>query len=203
MMSKGKSQMAAERRGRKRSRAMPTGVARKIIKMRILIAALTIAAMSALWSIAAPTAGAAEPQKFGDWLLRCEARSEGQGELCYLSQTVNYSKGDVSGKLLDIKIGALGKGKDLYAIIMLPLGLNIQAGALMQSDDGEPTPLTIQTCTNLGCRSVAPISDDLLWGFRQGKVLKVGFIPFGSKQTIVVEASLTGFTAAYKSLAAR
>ena len=73
----------------------------------------------------------------------------------------------------------------------------------MQPDDGEPTPLTIQTCTKLGCRSVAPIPEDLLWGFRQGKVLKVGFIPFGSKQTMVVEASLTGFTAAYKSLMAR
>ena len=182
---------------------MPAGVARKVIKLRSLIAALTIAAMSALWSIAAPSAAAAEPQVFGDWLLVCEARSEGQGELCYLHQTLTYNKDDVSGKLLDIKIGALGEGKDLYAIMMLPLGLNIPSGAVMQSDDGEPTPLTIQTCTNLGCRSVAPIPEDLLWGFRQGKVLKVGFIPFGSKQTMVVEASLTGFTAAYKSLTAR
>jgi len=195
--------MAAERRGRKDGHAMPAGVARKVIKLRSLIAALTIAAMSALWSIAAPSAAAAEPQVFGDWLLACEARTDGQGELCYLHQTLTYNKDDVSGKLLDIKIGALGEGTDLYAIMMLPLGLNIPSGAVMQSDDGEPTPLTIQTCTKLGCRSVAPIPEDLLWGFRQGRVLKVGFIPFGSKQTIVVEASLTGFTAAYKSLTAR
>ena len=68
---------------------------------------------------------------------------------------------------------------------------------------GKPTPLTIQTCTNLGCRSVAVISDDLLWGFRQGKDLKVGFVPFGSKKPMVVKASLNGFTAAYKTLMAR
>ena len=73
----------------------------------------------------------------------------------------------------------------------------------MQADSGESTPLTIQTCTNDGCRSVAQISDDLLWGFREGKLLKVGFVPFGSTQTVVVEASLTGFTAAYKALNAR
>ena len=182
---------------------MPAGVARKVIKLRSLIAALTIAAMSALWSIAAPSAAAAEPQVFGDWLLACEARTDGQGELCYLHQTLTYNKDDVSGKLLDIKIGALGEGTDLYAIMMLPLGLNIPSGVVMQPDDGEPTPLTIQTCTKLGCRSVAPIPEDLLWGFRQGKVLKVGFVPFGSKKTIVVEASLTGFTAAYKTLMAR
>ena len=195
--------MAAERRARKSGRTMPSGAARKIIKMRTLIAALTIAAMSAAWSIAAPAAAAAEPQKFGDWFLRCEARGEGQGELCYLHQTLNYSKGNVSGVLLDIKIGALGEGKELYTIIMLPLGLSFQSGVIMQADGGESTPLTIQTCTNDGCRSVARISDDLLWGFREGKLLKVGFVPFGSTQTVVVEASLTGFTAAYKALNAR
>ena len=105
--------------------------------------------------------------------------------------------------LLDIKIGALGEGKELYAIIMLPLGLSFQSGVIMQADGGESTPLTIQTCTNDGCRSVAPVSNDLLWGFREGKVIKVGFIPFGGTQTVVVEASLTGFTAAYKALKAR
>jgi len=182
---------------------MPAGVARKIKKMRTLIAALTIAAMSAAWSIAAPTTAAAEPQQFGDWFLRCEARGEGQGELCYLNQTHNYSKDNISGLLLDIKIGALGEGKELYTIMMLPLGLSFQSGVIMQSDNGESAPLTIQTCTNDGCRSVAPVSDDLLWGFRQGKILKVGFVPFGGTQTIVVEASLTGFTAAYKALTAR
>ena len=105
--------------------------------------------------------------------------------------------------LLDIKIGARGEGKELYTIMMLPLGLSFQSGVIMQSDNGESAPLTIQTCTNDGWRSVAPVSDDLLWGFRQGKILKVGFVPFGGTQTIVVEASLTGFTAAYKSLTLR
>ena len=182
---------------------MPAGAARKIIKILTLTAALTIAAMSAAWFIAAPAAAAAEPQTFGDWLLRCEARGEGQGELCYLHQTLNYSKGNVSGMLLDIKIGALGEGKELYTIIMLPLGLSLQSGAIMQADGGESTPLTIQTCTNDGCRSVAPVSNALLWGFGEGKVIKVGFIPFGGTQTVVVEASLAGFTAAYKALTAR
>ena len=192
--------MAAERRGRKSGRAMLAGVARKIIKTQTLIAVLTIAVIGAPWSIAAATA---EPKKFGDWLLRCEARGEGQGELCYLHQTLNYSKDNVSGILLDIKVGALGEGKELYAIVMLPLGLQLQSGAIIKADDGEYSPLIIQTCTNEGCRSVSPVSEALLWAFRQGKVLKVGFIPFGSAKTMVVEASLTGFTAAYKAMIAR
>ena len=199
--------MAAERREqrreRKSGRATLAGTAWKTISSRTLIAALALAAMSTAWSIAAPAAAATEPQKFGDWFVRCEARGEGQGELCYLHQTINYSKGDVSGMLLDIKIGALGEGKELYTIIMLPLGLSLPSGAIMQVDNGESTPLTIQTCTNDGCRSVAPVSDDLLWGFREGELLKVGFVPFGGTKTAVVEVSLTGFTAAYKALKAR
>ena len=102
--------------------------------------------------------------------------------------------------LLDIKIGALSEGKELFALLMLPLGVSFQSGVIIQADSGEQTPVTIQTCTNEGCRSVAPVSNDLLWGFRQGKLLKVGFIPFGGTQAIVVEASLTGFTAAFRAL---
>ena len=195
--------MAAERRARKNGHTMSASVVRKIIKMRVLITALAIAAMSAPWTIAAPAAASTEPQKFGDWFVRCEARSEGQGELCYLNQTLNYKRDNVSGRLLDIKIGAFSEGKELFTLIMLPLGLNLESGAIIQADDGETTPLPLQTCTNDGCRSVAPVSKDLLWGFRQGKVLKVGFVPFGSKQPMVVKASLNGFTAAYKTLMAR
>jgi len=198
--------MAAERRERRKEksrRAMFAGTARITIHMRAMIAALTIAAISVAWSISVPAAAASEPKKFGDWILRCEARGEGQGELCYLHQTLNYSKGNVSGMLLDIKIGALGEGKELYTIVMLPLGLSFQSGVIMGADGGEPTHLTIQTCTKEGCRSTAKISDDLLWGFRQGRILKVSFVPFGGTQTVVVEASLTGFTAAYKALNAR
>ena len=179
------------------------GTARESIPLRALIAALAITVLSAASFSAAPAAAAAEAEKFGDWIMRCEARGEGQGELCYLHQTINYSKGDVSGMLLDVKIGNFGEDQDLYAVIMLPLGLSFPSGVLLQADAGESTQLTVQTCTNEGCRSVAKISDELLWGFRKGNLLKVGFVAFGGTQTVVVEASLTGFTAAFKAMRAR
>ena len=194
--------MAVER-GEKSVRTLRVGTARKSFYVRTLIAALALAAMSAVSSIAAPDAAAAEPEKFGDWILRCESPGDGKSEICYLHQTLNYSKGNVSGMLLDIKIGALGEGKDLFALIMLPLGVNFQSGAIIGADAGESTSLTIQTCTKEGCRSTAKISNDLLWGFRKGNILKVGFVPFGGKQTVVVEASLKGFSAAFRALRSR
>ena len=182
-------------------RTVPVSAVRKSFKLQTLIAALVIVVTSLAWFTAPPTAAAAEAQQFGDWILRCETK--GDGELCYLHQTINYSKGDVSGVLLDIKIGALADDDDLYALLMLPLGLNIPSGAIIGADAGEPTPLTIQTCTKEGCRSIAKISKELLWGFRKGQKLKAGFVPFGRTQTIVVEASLTGFTAAFKAMRTR
>ena len=181
-----------------------TGVARKSLQMRAPILALAIAAMSASWSLTPSPAVAAEPEKYGDWFMRCENAGEESGEVCYIHQTINYNKDNVSGMLLDVKIiGALGEGKELYTIIMLPLGLNFQSGVLVQADAGEPTTLTIQTCTKEGCRSVAQISDDLLWGFRKGSMLKVGFVAFGGTKTHVVEVSLNGFTAAFEAMRSR
>lgn len=71
---------------------------------------------------------------------------------------------------------------------------------IVQADSGELTPVTIQTCNNVGCRSVAQVSNDLQWGFRQGKLLRVGFISFGGTHATVVEAALVGFTAAFRAL---
>ena len=202
MMNRGNPPMVVKRMILS-DQAAPAGAMRKPMPERALIAALAIIAVSAAWFATAPTAAAAEAEKFGDWILRCEARGEGQGELCYLHQTINYSKDDVSGMLLDVKIGAFSENEDLYALIMLPLGLNFPSGVMLQADAGESTQLTVQTCTKEGCRSVAKISDELLWGFRRGNLLKVGFVAFGGTQTAVVEASLTGFTAAFKAMQTR
>ncbi len=187
----------------KSRRTVPAGGTLKKNGMRALIVALAVAAMSTTWSIATPTAAATEPQQFGDWILRCEAKGEGQEEICYIHQTINYSKDNVSGMLLDVKIGASGEDKELFAVIMLPLGLSFPSGVIVQADAGNPTTLTIQTCTKEGCRSVAQVSDELLRGFRQGKLLKVGFVAFGGTQTVVVDASLAGFTAAFKAMRSR
>ena len=191
--------MALER-GQKTGRHMPPGTAPNKTNRRTLIAALALAGTAAALSVAA---SAAEPRKFGDWILRCESPAEGKSDVCYLNQTLNMTKGKAKGRLLDVKIGTFGEGKDFFALLMLPLGLNLQAGAALQIDDAKQVPLAIQTCTKAGCRSIVKMTDELLAGFRKGVKLKIGFIPFPGKRTVVVEASLIGFTAAYKALEKR
>ena len=41
------------------------------------------------------------------------------------------------------------------AVIQLPLGLNLPAGAKLQVDDGKVTDLQIQTCEARGCYAMA------------------------------------------------
>ena len=61
------------------------------------------------------------------------------------------------------------------AVIQLPLGLNLPAGAKLQVDDGKVNDLQIQTCETRGCYSNAAIAPDLLAAMKSGKQLKVSF----------------------------
>ena len=48
------------------------------------------------------------------------------------------------------------------ALIQLPLGLNLPAGAKLQVDDGKMAYLQIQTCEQRGCYANTPIAADML-----------------------------------------
>jgi len=57
-------------------------------------------------------------------------------DVCYLHQKLNYTKGDVSGVLLDVKIGAFGDDDNLYGLFFLPLGIDLTSRAIIGADAG-------------------------------------------------------------------
>jgi len=85
------------------------------------------------------------------------------------------------------------------ALVQLPLGLNLPAGAKFQVDDGKPVELQIQTCENRGCYASAPIPPDLLAALKSGKQLNVSFQNLG-KETITIPMPLTDFGAAFDKI---
>ena len=85
------------------------------------------------------------------------------------------------------------------ALVQLPLGLNLPAGAKLQVDDGKAIDLQIQTCENRGCYANVPIAPELLAALRSGKQLKVSFQNLG-KETITIPMPLTDFAAAYDKI---
>ena len=85
------------------------------------------------------------------------------------------------------------------ALVQLPLGLNLQAGAKFQVDDGKSIDLPIQTCENRGCYASFPIPADTLNALRSGKQLKIIFQDLG-KEAITIPLPLADFAAAYDKI---
>jgi invasion protein IalB len=85
------------------------------------------------------------------------------------------------------------------ALVQLPLGLNLPAGAKLQVDDGKVIDLPIQTCENRGCYASTPIAPELLATLKSGKQLKVSFQNL-AKETIAIPMPLADFAAAYDKI---
>jgi invasion protein IalB len=85
------------------------------------------------------------------------------------------------------------------AVVQLPLGLSLPAGASLQVDDGKPLDLKIETCENRGCYASAPVAPALLAALKSGKQLKVSFQNLG-KETITIPMPLADFASAYEKI---
>jgi len=85
------------------------------------------------------------------------------------------------------------------ALVQLPLGLNLPAGAKLQVDEGKAVDLQIQTCEQRGCYAYLPVAPDLLAAMRTGKQLKVLFQTL-TKEPIAIPLPLTDFAAAYEKI---
>ncbi|MBX9647206.1 MAG: invasion associated locus B family protein [Xanthobacteraceae bacterium] len=146
----------------------------------------------------APAASPAEaaPAPAG-WVARCASASRGAPLECAVEQTAVLTK---TGQLIVlINIRVPGDTHAPVAVIQLPLGLNLPAGAKLQVDDGKTVDLQIQTCEQRGCYTNTPIAPDMLAAMKTGKQLKVSFQNL-AKEVIAIPMPLTDFAAAYEKI---
>ncbi len=85
------------------------------------------------------------------------------------------------------------------ALVQLPLGLNLPAGAKMQIDDGKSIDLQVQTCEARGCYASTPVAPDMLAALKSGKQLKILFQTM-TKETLTIPMPLGDFAAAYDKI---
>jgi invasion protein IalB len=131
------------------------------------------------------------------WASRCTSASRDAPLECAIEETAVLTK---TGQLIVlVNIRVTGDSRSPVALVQLPLGLNLPAGAKFQVDDGKAVDLPIQTCENRGCYANLQIPADLLAALKSGKQLKVSFQNLG-KETITIPMPLTDFTAAYDKI---
>lgn len=147
----------------------------------------------------APQAEAAQlntPPQSG-WNARCTSASREAPLECAMEQTAVLTK---TGQLIVlVNIRVAGDTRAPVVLVQLPLGLNLQAGAKIQVDDGKTTDLALQTCEARGCFANAPIAPDLLAAMKSGKQLKVSFQTL-AKETVTIPMPLGDFAAVYERI---
>lgn len=160
----------------------------------IIIAVTLICIASSLAIAAALTNG----NTSGDWTYICATAKGKIKPSCEitLTQTVKNKKTGENNRLLSISIAKLGKGHVLQAIV--PLGISLPAGIALKVDENKQVPMTVQRCTNGGCEALINLKQATINKMKKGKKIQVGFNV--GKKTMVIPASLKGFTKAIKKL---
>jgi invasion protein IalB len=149
---------------------------------------------------ATPPAGDAAPANAPaspGWAVRCSSGSRDAPLECAMEQNAVFSKTGQLVALVNIRVPS--DTHTPVALIQLPLGLNLPAGAKLQVDDGKPIDLQIQTCENRGCFANTPIAPEMLAALKSGKQLKVLFQNLG-KEIIAIPMPLADFAAAYDKI---
>ena len=163
---------------------------------------LTYSVAAGAVALALGTLGAqAKPQKgavYEDWRTECETTPDKQ-EKCFVSQTQTAEKG--GKQLIKVSVGYMGPKNEPTMVVILPLGISLQAGAAYKADNGEQTKLNMQSCVAEGCIAGAKLSAQELKAITEGKSLFFGVMPgFGSDKTVSIPVSLKGFKTAFDTL---
>lgn len=146
---------------------------------------------------AAPDAAPANAAASPGWAVRCTSASRDAPLECAMEQNAVFSKTGQLVALVNIRVP--NDTHTPVALIQLPLGLNLPAGAKFQVDDGKTIDLQIQTCETRGCFANSPIAPDLLAALRSGKQLKISFQNL-AKEAITIPMPLADFAAAYDKI---
>lgn len=144
-----------------------------------------------------PSPSAAPAPAQPGWVARCSSPSRDAPLECAMEQSAVLTKTGQLVALVNIRVP--GDTRAPIALVQLPLGLNLQAGAKLQVDDGKSVDLPIQTCENRGCYASLPVSPEMLNAMRAGKQLKIVFQDL-AKESIAIPMSLADFTAAYDKI---
>jgi invasion protein IalB len=131
------------------------------------------------------------------WVSRCGSASRDAPLECSVEETAVLTKTGQLIVLVNIRVAS--DTHQPVALVQLPLGLNLPAGAKLQVDDGKVIDLQIQTCENRGCYANTPVSPELLAALKSGKQLKVAFQNL-NKEVITIPMPLADFAAAYDKI---
>lgn len=138
---------------------------------------------------------------FGDWSLRCLRAEEGQDDPCQLYQLLNDDEGNSVAEISMFPLPDGGRAA-AGATIVVPLE-TLLTEQLQISVDGSATrryPFTF--CNRAGCVSRVGFTQEEVSQFKRGSKATMRMVPAAApEEEVVLNISLSGFTAGYDSSA--
>lgn len=136
-------------------------------------------------------------QTFKDWTARCETAPDEAMPHCFIFQNLVLKQ---SGqRLVHMAVGYLAANGQAVAVITMPLGISLPAGAAISVDGGHAEDIVVERCDTSGCVGAVTLSDGLVAQMKRGRQARISFHD-GAGRAIAVPVSLLGFTAGFDSL---
>ena len=136
----------------------------------------------------------------GDWEVVCMRSEEGE-DPCQMYQLLRDADGNATA---EITMFPLPPGQDAAAgaTILTPLETLLTAQLVMQVDTGAAKRYPFTFCTAIGCISRVGFTAAEVDAFRGGAKATWSLVPIAAPdQTVALNMSLIGFTAAFADLA--
>ena len=169
--------------------------AKFMIRALHVIAAMALAMIVVLGSVAEAQSVRQTGRTFRDWTEACEAGDQGQ-EVCFIFQRVSYKGKQVANITLGFKPGKRGP----VAVINMPLGaVHLPDGLRVRTDQGVDGWGAFKFCDKRGCHVELDVEPQLLAAMQAGSN---GWLLFYDlrREAIQLPFSLRGLTAGLQSL---
>lgn len=128
------------------------------------------------------------------WSVRCD---EGKENSCEIFQRLVVK--ETGQRVAEFAIG-FPEDKDVArGVVVLPLGILLTGGAVMQIDDGQAFKFDVRYCSQQGCFAFLNLDKALLDRLRNGNNATVIFKTLEGK-SMSVNLSLKGFTKSLKEV---
>lgn len=138
-------------------------------------------------------------ETYGDWQLQC-FRSDAGEDPCQMYQLLREDAGNPVAEFTIFKLPGDGQAV-AGATIVVPLGTLLAEGVKMSVDGGTAKGYTYAFCSLVGCFARIGFTEADIANLRAGAGATLTIIPAQAPdQTVVIKASLSGFTAAYNEV---
>lgn len=155
----------------------------------------------ALLAFAVTSTGYAKPQNgkvFKKWTVSCEQNRPATKYACSIGQDVLGN--DRRSIVAAISVGYSTDKKLPVSLIVLPLGVRVTNGVLIETDNGKfKKTVPFRNCDKVGCYVIMTLEPKFVAAMKNGTNMKVTFGRVGEPPAAVI-FSLSGFTAAFNSL---